>query len=198
MTYSKWSLTTQEGQENWTCMDFSNFGPRDPNIEISPQSLKISHFFVSLLLTLRHLQNGPIDFNMTLQNVDILFSTCCYSGHNAPGKTACCREYGVREGSLFPYLLFKNNLPTTYDNCLMFVSFLKSLWVSCSIKKILLTFSTFSQVIILSIMVFWKKVICHFKVTILELQNKVNFSLRGVLTIYDRTSKGTPVHVSQN
>ena len=112
------------------------FWANRPKYKNQPSISQNFKFFISLLMTLRHLQNGHNDFNMTLQNVDIdLFYTCCYYGHNAPGKTACWGEDGVKEGSLFPYLLSKNNFPTTYDDYLKFGSFLKILWVSCSIKN---------------------------------------------------------------
>ena len=55
--------------------NFSNYGPMGSNIEISPQPLKIGKipifFFIRLLLTLWHFQNGLVDFHITFQNVEI-------------------------------------------------------------------------------------------------------------------------------
>ena len=77
------SLSIRRLRELNLYMDFSNFGPTGPNIEISKQSLKIDKISMRLLLTFWHFQNSLIDFHMTFQYVAIdFFSTMCYSGHN--------------------------------------------------------------------------------------------------------------------
>ena len=63
-------------------MDFSNFGPTGPGIEISTHSLKKGKISVFLW---DNFQNGLIDFHMTFQYVDIekkLYDLFLWMGFN--------------------------------------------------------------------------------------------------------------------